>query len=58
MANKKYTEKFLKEAVKDCTSFRQLILKLGLKETGGNYNNLQNRCKEFGIDTSHFTGQL
>ena len=47
----------LEDAIKNCTSWRQLILYFNLKETGGNYSNLQNRCKEFKIDTSHFTGQ-
>lgn len=47
----------LESVVKNCTFWRQLILYFNLKETGGNYSNLQNRCKEFKIDTSHFTGQ-
>jgi len=55
--NKKYTKEMLESVVKNCTSWRQLIRHFKLKETGGNYSNLQNRCKEFGIDTSHFTGQ-
>lgn len=55
--NKKYTKEMLESVVKNCTSWRQLILHFKLKETGGNYSNLQNRCKEFGINTSHFTGQ-
>lgn len=55
--NKKYTKEILEEAVSNCTSFRQLVLYLNLKETGGNYENLKNRCKEFEIDTSHFTGK-
>ena len=55
--NKKYTKEMLESVVKNCTSWRQLILYFNLKETGGNYSNLQNRCKEFKIDTSHFTGQ-
>lgn len=55
--HRKYTKSILEEAVSHCTSFRQLILYFGLNETGGNYKNLKERCKEFGIDTSHFTGQ-
>jgi hypothetical protein len=55
--NRKYTKEVLSEKVQNCLSWRQLILSLSLKETGGNYKNLQNRCEEFGIDTSHFTGQ-
>lgn len=57
MAKHKYTKELLEPLVKECASWRQLILKLEIKETGGNYTNLQKRCAEFGIDTSHFTGQ-
>lgn len=55
--NRKYTKELLEEEVKKCTSWRQLILAFSLKETGGNYKNLQKRCDEYQIDTSHFTGQ-
>lgn len=55
--NRKYTKEVLSEKVQNCLSWRQLIQSLSLKETGGNYKNLQKRCEEFNIDTSHFTGQ-
>lgn len=42
------------ELLCDFTTFREIILKLNLKETGGNYKNLKNRCNEFNIDYSHF----
>lgn len=58
MANIKYTKEFLEEKVKECTSIRQLIISLGLKETGGNYSNLKSRLKQFKVDISHFTGQV
>lgn len=54
--NKKYTKEMLEEVSSKCFSFRQMILKFGLKETGGNYKNIQDRCKKFNIDTSHFFG--
>lgn len=54
--NRKYTKEQLQEIVDKCFSFRQVILELGLKETGGNYSNIQKRCKEFGISTNHFFG--
>lgn len=57
MANIKYTKENLESLVKDSTSIRQLILKLGLKETGGNYSNLKKRLLAFNIDTSHFKGK-
>lgn len=53
----KYTKEFLENAVKQCVSFRQLLLLLGLKEAGGNYANLKKKCEEYEIDTSHFIGQ-
>lgn len=55
--NRKYTKEKLQEVADKCLSFRQMILMLNLKLTGGNYNNIQNRIKEFEIDTSHFFGQ-
>lgn len=51
-----YTKEILEEKVQKCTSWRQLIFSFSLKETGGNYTNLQKKCKEFNVDTSHFTG--
>jgi Zn finger protein HypA/HybF involved in hydrogenase expression len=54
--NRKYTKENLQEIANKCFSFRQMILELNLKETGGNYTNIQNRCKEFEVDTNHFFG--
>ena len=39
----KYTKEILEDAVRKCTSWRQLILYFSLKETGGNYKNLQKK---------------
>ena len=55
--NKKYTKEVLQKIANESFSFRQMILKLNLKETGGNYKNIQARCKSFGVNTSHFFGQ-
>ena len=55
--NRKYTKEKLQKIADESFSYRQMILKLGLKETGGNYSNIQNRCKEFKVNTSHFFGQ-
>jgi hypothetical protein len=57
MANIKYTKDHLSLLVKDCTSIRQLLKKLNLKEAGGNYKNIKARLNQFGIDHSHFTGK-
>ena len=54
----RYSEKELRDAVKKSLSFRQVIIALGLKESGGNYRGVQKKCKEYGIDTSHFYGML
>ena len=56
--NKKYTKESLEPIVKECGSFRQVLLKLGLKGAGGNYENIKTRIKMFDIDTTHFHGQL
>lgn len=52
--NIKYTKELLDNIVKDCTSIRQVILKLNLKEAGGNYDNIKNKIKQFNIDITHF----
>ena len=39
---RKYTKELLEEKVQKCTSWRQLLFSFSLKETGGNYKNLQN----------------
>jgi Zn finger protein HypA/HybF involved in hydrogenase expression len=55
--NKKYTKEMLNSVVSESTSFRQVLLKLGLKEAGGSYENLKKRCDEFNIDYTHFNGK-
>ena len=55
--NRKYNKENLQEVANKCFSFRQMIIEFGLKETGGNYTNIQSRCKEFNVNTSHFFGQ-
>ena len=55
--NRKYTKERLQKIAEKSFSFRQMLKELNLKETGGNYSNIRNRCKEFQIDTSHFFGQ-
>jgi 5-methylcytosine-specific restriction endonuclease McrA len=57
MSRSKYTKDILEPIVKECTSIRQVLQKLGLKETGGNYSNIGKRIDQHGIDRSHFVGQ-
>lgn len=51
----KFKNKFIR-VVKESTSVRQIILKLNLKETGGNYKSVNSWIQLLNLDTSHFTG--
>jgi len=53
-----YTEEELREAVKNSGSFRQVLQKLNITAAGGNYETTKKRINFYGIDTSHFHGQL
>jgi hypothetical protein len=54
----KYTKENLELVVNECYSFRQVLKRLSLKEAGGNYQNIKARIEKFGIDISHFHGQV
>jgi len=41
MKRRTWTENQLKQAVKESFSFRQVLLKLGLREAGGNYEQIK-----------------
>ena len=58
MRLRKYTERRLREAVKNSTSLAQTLKKLGVAPFGGNYRVLRRALAHFNLDTSHFTGQL
>ena len=47
----------LNSAVKGSKSYRQVLNKLGLKEAGGNYQQIKKYIKEYGFNISHFTGK-
>src|SRR5262245_13664105 len=47
----------LARAVAGSYSIREALAKLGLVPAGGNYETFKKTIREFGIDTSHFTGQ-
>jgi 5-methylcytosine-specific restriction endonuclease McrA len=51
------TDQEVIEAINSSQSYRQALIKLGLKPIGGNYRILQRRIKEIKLDTGHFTGQ-
>jgi hypothetical protein len=52
-----YTRELLQAAVSECTTFAGVIRHLGQRQAGGTQAHVRRRIKDFGIDTSHFTGQ-
>ncbi len=54
---KKWEEKDLISAVKTSKSYRQVLMKLGLKQAGGNYYQIKKFISLNVINTDHFTGQ-
>ena len=57
MPKTKYTIDFLEPIIKDSVSFREVISKLGLQDSGGNNTHIRKVVKKLQIDTSHFLGQ-
>ena len=53
----KYTNQQVEKAVKNSTSIRQVLIKLGLVPAGGNYESIKNLISSLNLDTSHFLGQ-
>ena len=58
MKIRSYTEEQFRNAVSKSFSIRQVLMALGLNNSGGAYLTYRRAIKEWGIDTSHFTGQL
>ena len=58
MALQKYTKEWLQELCADSYSLAEVLRKAGRKQAGGNQETLKKKIAEFGIDISHFTGQL
>jgi len=52
----RYTKETLIKIVKESYSVRMVLNKLNVRTCGGNYKTLRNKCEEWDIDTSHFTG--
>lgn len=57
MRKSKYTEELLGPLVASVESLAQLLAKLGLQPTGGNYRYLTYRLRLLNIPTGHFKGQ-
>lgn len=52
-----YTEEWLTTLCQESFSYAEVLRKAGRKQSGGNQSHLKKRIEDFGIDTSHFTGQ-
>jgi hypothetical protein len=57
MPSKRYTQQQLVTAIKESTSKRQALTKLGIAPKGGNYKVIDKAISANNIDTSHFTGR-
>lgn len=53
---RRWTDNELIEAVENSTSYRAVIVKLRLVPAGGNYVQVQNRIRDLGLETAHFSG--
>jgi len=54
---RRYTDEDIRTAVESSISVRQVLTKLGIKATGGNYKSIQEHFRRLRLDTSHFSGQ-
>lgn len=57
MKKRSWTIIQLKEAVVGSYSIRQVLKKIGLKEAGGNYDQIKKYIREANLDVSHFHGK-
>lgn len=53
----KYSIEQVKEAIETSLSYRQVMIKLGIKPAGGNYFVIRKFISKYNLDTSHFTGK-
>ena len=52
-----WTVQDLRIAVNQSKSYRQVLVHLGLREAGGNYEQIKKYVSEHGLDISHFYGR-
>jgi len=52
----KYTPEMLAEAARDSLSVSELMVKVGLRLSGGGHSHIKRRLAALGIETSHFLG--
>lgn len=55
--NEKYPKNILEKAAKESNSFVELFSMLNVKNSGGSYQRVKEKIKEYNIDTSHFCGK-
>ncbi|ETB63747.1 TPA: HNH endonuclease [Candidatus Nomurabacteria bacterium] len=55
---RKWTEIQLEKAVKNSKSYRNVINILGLKPTGGNYDQIKKYIRQGNLNIKHFTGKV
>jgi hypothetical protein len=53
----KYTREILETAVRESWSYAEVLLKLGLRLSGGGHSHIKRRIAAYGINTSHFLGR-
>ncbi len=57
MNKRSWTESQLKMAVEQLFSYRQVLAKLGLRESGGNYEQIKKYIREYNFNIDHFKGR-
>ena len=57
MRRRSWSKDALKKAVKESTSLRQVIGRIGLVGAGGNYEQVKRYIREYKLSTNHFRGQ-
>ncbi len=53
---RRWSDDELKNAAKLSTSYRQVLIRLGLRPVGGNYAQIRKYLSEHHVETSHFKG--
>jgi hypothetical protein len=53
--NIKYSKELLEQVAKECTSYQQVMRKLGLKISGGSSSHLKSRFIKYNVDISLVT---
>ena len=58
MQLQKYTKEWLEQLCSESYSLAEVLRKANRKPTGGNYEILKMKIRDYNIDISHFTGKL